>query len=71
MQLITNHSFKIHDLKKMPSQLCAKIFHHKIFFNYNPFFNIERQNFSHLMYIIYLRKHTLTTIGKKNIVEPT
>ena len=54
-QLITNRSFKIHDFcfKNAISNLCKTI-SSQTFSYYYPFFNIEKQNFTHLLYIIYL-----------------
>merc|ERR1719376_1827152 len=54
-QLIANRNFKIHDFcfKNAISNLCKTI-SSQTFFYYNPFFNIEKQNFTHLLYIIYL-----------------
>ena len=54
-QLIANRSFKIHDfyLKNAMSNLYKTISSQK-FFYYNPFFNIEKQNFTHILYILYL-----------------
>ena len=38
----------------MLSHICAKLYHRKLLLYYNPFFNIEKQNFTHIINKIHL-----------------